>query len=189
MDYSSGKVYKITDIAYTKMYIGSTTQSLTKRFSTHKALYKMWKECKVNFTSSFELFDEFGIDNCKIELIENFSCNNREELHKKEGEHIKQNECVNKNITGRTDKEYYNDKGHIKHKERYNANKNAIIEKQKQYQKDNHSKVNEYMKQYQKKERQKSKKYDELVKVLNTDNIVRFLRGNNIDVDYFFSEI
>jgi GAF domain-containing protein len=64
---------------------------------------------------------------------------------------------------------------------------NVILEKQ--YQKDNHEKVNEYMKQYQKKERQKSKKYDELVKVLNTDNIVRLLRDNNIDVDYFFSEI
>jgi hypothetical protein len=89
MDYSSGKVYKITDIAYTKMYIGSTTQSLTKRFSTHKYNYNTWKnQKKGSWISSFELFDEFGVDNCKVELIENFSCNSREELHKKEGEHI-----------------------------------------------------------------------------------------------------
>ena len=96
MNYSNGKIYKITDNAYTKMYIGATTQSLTKRFSIHKALYKMWKASKVNFTSSFELFDEFSVDNCKIELIENVSCNSREELCRKEGEHIQKNDCVNK---------------------------------------------------------------------------------------------
>jgi hypothetical protein len=186
MDYKNSKIYKIIDIAYTKMYIGSTTQTLTKRFSTHKSLYKMWKNGKGSFLSSYELFNEFGLDNCKIELIENYSCNSREELHRKEGEYIKQNKCVNKIISGRTDKEYYKDKGNLQRKKRYKIKRNEIIEKAKQYQKDNSSKVNEYMKERQKKEREKCKKYDELMKVLNTDNIIRLLQNENIRLDYFF---
>ena len=46
------------------------------------------------------MFEEFGLDNCKIELIENFPCNNREELHAREGYHIQQTECINKATPG-----------------------------------------------------------------------------------------
>ena len=34
--------------------------------------------------------------NEEIELVENYPCNSKEELEKKEGEYIKNNECVNK---------------------------------------------------------------------------------------------
>jgi hypothetical protein len=42
-----------------------------------------------------------------IELIEEYSCENSAQLHKKEGEHIRLNGdmCVNKRIAGRTSKE------------------------------------------------------------------------------------
>ena len=38
--------------------------------------------------------------------MELFSCNSKEELHKREGEFIRENECVNKFIPGRTQAEY-----------------------------------------------------------------------------------
>jgi hypothetical protein len=41
-----------------------------------------------------------------MELSENYPCNNRQQLERKEGEYIKNNECVNKVIAGRTDLEY-----------------------------------------------------------------------------------
>jgi hypothetical protein len=44
-----------------------------------------------------------------IELVENHPCDTREQLHRKEGEHIRAKECVNKVIAGRTHKEWMNE--------------------------------------------------------------------------------
>ena len=96
VNYQDGK-YKIWDVGYTKCYIGSTCEKLSKRFSRHKSTYKDFKEKKGNFVSVFYLFEEFGIDNSKIELLENYPCKNKEELLKQEGHHQKENICVNKN--------------------------------------------------------------------------------------------
>ena len=43
------------------------------------------------FISSFDLFNEYGVENCKTELIEYFKCDSLQELRKREGEHIKNN--------------------------------------------------------------------------------------------------
>lgn len=136
MDYKNGKIYKIVDNAYTKMYIGSTTQPLCKRFWCHKSKYKKWLENKKYKISAYDLFDEFSIENCKIELIENYECNSKEELEKKEGEHIKNNNCVNKYVAGRTQAEYYVDnKLKINEKNKLNKilNKDKYKEQQKEY--------------------------------------------------------
>ena len=52
--------------------------------------------------SVFDIFDAHGIDNCKIELVEECPCESKEQLHKREGFYIQHNECVNKRIPGRT---------------------------------------------------------------------------------------
>ena len=52
----------------------------------------------------------FGIDNVIVELIEKYPCEDKEELHAREGHYIKNTECINKNIMGRTDQEYYQDR-------------------------------------------------------------------------------
>ena len=57
----------------------------------------------------FFLFDEFGIDNCKIELIENYPAESKAMLQKQEGHYIKNTYCVNKKVEGRTRKEYQED--------------------------------------------------------------------------------
>ena len=49
----------------------------------------------------FEMFDEYGVDNCKIELIENTPFNSKEEHMKIEGQHIECNDCINKKVAGR----------------------------------------------------------------------------------------
>ncbi|MBS1738546.1 MAG: GIY-YIG nuclease family protein [Bacteroidetes bacterium] len=121
MDYANGKIYQITNIDHTKCYIGSTTHSLSRRFSKHKAHYKMWQEGKFGKCTVFDLFNEYGVDNCYIDLVEAFGCKNRTELERKEGEFIKNTDCINKNIAGRTDKEYRTD------------NKQKISEYQKEY--------------------------------------------------------
>jgi hypothetical protein len=163
MDYKNGKIYKITDIAYTKMYIGSTCQPLSKRFTNHKKDYKLWKNGKRGKFTSFDLFDEFGIENCKIELIENYECNCKDELLKKEGEHIKNNDCVNKFIPCRTPKEYREankDKLKEYNKEYQQANKDKILEYQKEYYVDNKDKIKEYNNEYKQANKEKIKEYN-----------------------------
>ena len=103
--YEKGKIYQIIDVGYSKCYIGSTCESLSRRMTRHKATYKQYLNGKSNHTKSFELFDEFGFDNCKIELIEYHPCSTREELHRREGFFIKDTKCVNKLIAGRTQRE------------------------------------------------------------------------------------
>ena len=106
--YHNGKIYKIVDSSYTKQYIGSTTEKLSQRMTRHRSDYRRHLDGRrPHKMSVFDLFDEFGIENCKIELIEYYKCETREELLKCEGNHIKSNNCVNKQITGRTDREYY----------------------------------------------------------------------------------
>jgi ribosomal protein L9 len=83
------------------MYIGSTTKTLKLRLQQHI------KDSKLNkMVSSDQIIKEFGADNVKIELIEEVKCENRKELCKLEGEYIRKLECVNKNVAGRTLKEY-----------------------------------------------------------------------------------
>ena len=107
--YEKGKIYKITDLGYNKMYIGSTCENLSKRMARHRAGYNYKRKNEKKNCASFRLFDEFGIDNCKIELVENYPCSSKEELFKREGFYIQSNDCLNKLIMGRTKKDWYED--------------------------------------------------------------------------------
>ena len=60
-------------------------------------------------TSSVFLFEEYGVENCKIELIEIYPCGCKEELLRREGHYIKETDCLNKVVEGRTHKEYRQD--------------------------------------------------------------------------------
>ena len=124
--YNKSKIYKIVDNNYTKTYYGSTTQKLSQRMALHRSTYKNG----VASTSAKLLFDEFGLDNCKIELVEEVSCSSKDQLAKIEGKYIKENECVNKQIAGQTKQEYKEkNKEHTKEyiKKYYHENKDKFI--------------------------------------------------------------
>ena len=108
--YQKGKIYKITDIGYNKCYIGSTTEELSQRMARHRRKFKGFLNGgKCSHIRSYDLFNEYGVENCKIELIEYFKCDTMQELRRREGEHIKNTDCVNKRIAGRTISEYRQD--------------------------------------------------------------------------------
>ena len=73
----------------------------------HRNAYKSFNKKPRGRCSVYGLFEEFGVEMCKIELVEEHPCNNQMELRRKEGQHIQNLECVNKVIAGRTRKEYY----------------------------------------------------------------------------------
>ena len=99
MDYQNGKIYAIRSWQTDKYYIGSTTQSLSKRLSYHKKDYRAWVAHGLEYITSCEIF-KYG--DAYIELIENCPCDTKDELHKREGELIRQHitEVVNKRLPG-----------------------------------------------------------------------------------------
>ena len=70
-------------------YYGSTCESLSQRMTRHRAKYTAYLKGNITNTRSFDLFDEFGIENCKIELVENCPCNSKEELRRREGYYMR----------------------------------------------------------------------------------------------------
>lgn len=108
IDYSKGKIYKLEPISgESECYIGSTCSELDDRKKRHENQYN---DTTVHKCTSRLLFDKHGINGVKITLIEDYPCENREQLHKREGEwQVKTPNCVNKNIAGRGQKQYYQD--------------------------------------------------------------------------------
>ena len=116
-DYSLGKIYKI--VGNGKVYVGSTTRPLlSQRLAKHKSEYKCWINGKGHICSSVECITD---PDCYIELLELCPCRCIDELMKCEGKWIRELECVNRNIAGQTQKEYYE------------ANKETILQKGKAY--------------------------------------------------------
>jgi len=96
--YENGKIYLVKCKNNPKLkYVGSTFQQLEERFSLHKRD----KNC------SLYKYVNGDWDNWYIELYENYSCNNKAELDKREGEITREIGTINKNIAGRTTKEYF----------------------------------------------------------------------------------
>ena len=161
MDYQNGKIYSIRSYDTDKYYIGSTCQTLTKRLSKHKSNYRDWQNNGKGYMTSFEILK---YDDYYIELIEDFPCENKNQLHKREGELIRENknDCVNLVIPKRTLKEYKIDnKEKISQdwKKYYEKNKDALIQKQKEYRIDNKDKIKILEKAYREVNKEKKQDY------------------------------
>ena len=75
VNYENGKIYKIESYLGDMIYIGSTTKKyLSQRMDTHRSDYKRWKNGVYNFVTSFTIFEEYGIENCNIVLLELCPC-------------------------------------------------------------------------------------------------------------------
>lgn len=117
------KIYKIVDNTNDNIYIGITTQKyLCNRLSSHK--YD--KDCM-----SFEIIKN---DDYKIELIEETDDKSRERYW------IENTECVNKQIPGRTKKQWNSD----------NKDKMTAYRKKHYENKNNRDKFSQYQKKYDK---------------------------------------
>ena len=94
--YQNGKIYTIRSPNHELYYIGSTINLLNYRFQSHLK--------NDNPTTSKIII---GAGNAYIELLENYPCNNKEELNAREGALIREHitEIINKNRPSRTKRE------------------------------------------------------------------------------------
>jgi len=111
-NYALCKIYKIVSDHCELPYIGATCNPrLSTRLAGHRADAKIGRGC-----TSIEILK---YNDAQIILIEEYPCKTKDELTKRERYWIEKLDCVNKNIPGRTHKEYYE------------QNKIKILEKQK----------------------------------------------------------
>ena len=149
-DYQLGKIYKLSSPSKNLVYYGSTAQKhISTRIAGHIAEYNRYLNGKKNsnYVYSFKILE---CQDYKYELIEDYPCNNRQQLEKRESYYIKNNECVNKFIPTRTPTEYIEDnKEHVKKRRQkyYQLNQDTIKEKEKKYRELNRDTINENARQ------------------------------------------
>jgi hypothetical protein len=115
--------YKITSTNTDKVYVGSTEKDINERLQIHEAHYRLFKDGKYNYVTSFEILE---CKDYKIELLENKICESKEERDTVECKYIINTpNTVNRNLPGRTPEQYYQD------------NKQELNERHRQYYQDN----------------------------------------------------
>jgi hypothetical protein len=190
VNYNNGKIYKIESHLGDLVYIGSTTkQYLSQRMDCHRTAYKRWKNDKCRLTTSFKVFEEYGVENCSIVLIESYPCESKDELRTREGYYIKTIDCVNKNIAGRTKKQYRlenrdkymeylihyrlenRDKIIEQKKQHYQENRERLLEQKNQYRLENRDKIIEQKKQHYQENRERLLEQKKKYRLENRDKI------------------
>lgn len=129
-----GKIYIIKNSINNLLYVGSTIRELDVRMKQHmRDMYKY-----TNF-KLYKAMDQFKPDNFYINILEEFEYENIKDLRKQEGKYIKIIKPeLNKNIAGRTLKEYNDD------------NKDSLKLYRKLYYRKYRENHKEYLKQYRK---------------------------------------
>lgn len=106
--YQRGKIYRIISDQSDQVYIGSTIEkTLACRLSKHRDMHKRYLAGIHNRVTSFDILQ---YPDAQIILVENYPCQNKDELLARERHWIENTpNCVNKIIPGRTNAEYYQD--------------------------------------------------------------------------------
>jgi len=143
-DFQNGKIYKITNNINSEVYVGSTCDILRKRFNYHKQDRTKKRFAEIPL---YKLMNELGTDLFRIDLIEDYACNDKQALRQREGYWIRQIGTLNKVIAGRTMKEYRDE------------NKDKINEAAKEYREKNIEIINEKKKVFRKNHTEEIKEY------------------------------
>jgi hypothetical protein len=172
--YNNGKIYKIVCNKTNNIYIGSTIQNkLSERLASHNAHYKKWQNQNHNYVSSYEILKE---NDYYILLIENYSCDNKDQLRAREQYHIDHNDCINMRKSLRTEeqKKEYNQQWMNQniefHKDKYNetrrdkykndeAHKVKVNQRNKECYQKNKEEHNKKAKEYNEANKETIKKY------------------------------
>jgi len=95
VNYRNSKIYKLIDNTNGNIYIGSTTTSLSRRLVGHRGHYKDYLNKKSNCRR--KCISSIILDNndYRIILIEEYPCDSREQLLKKEQYYIDKFNCIN----------------------------------------------------------------------------------------------
>jgi hypothetical protein len=168
-NYQNGKIYSIRSRSCDLVYVGSTTQRLSKRFGQHKST-----SCNCRSRQIIEIGDSY------IELLESYPCLNKEELCRREGEVIRTIDCVNRYVAGRTKAEWFQDNAeHVAtyKKQYYQDNAEQIATQKKEYYQNNAEQIATQKKEYYKDNAERIKQYQQD----NAEHIVTYRKQYSQD--------
>ena len=172
VNYQNGQVYMIESLEGGCRYYGSTTTSLSQRMGKHRSE----KKCSPhkNITSKLVL----NYPDARILLVENYPCNSKTELEAREAHYIRNNECVNKQIPQRTDKEYkviwnkeHKEENSLRASEYYKEHKEVVKLRSAKYYKEHKEVVKLRASEYRKTHVEDRKEYDRLRYQNNKKNL------------------
>ena len=119
-DYKNdAKVYMVLCKTTGQRYIGSTVDTVHARIRVHKSHYRMYLENKYHHRCIFDILKHNNYD---IQLIEQYSCNNRGELCDREGFWINTLICINSKGKDTTSR-YHKNKRKFRQMQQDNYNK------------------------------------------------------------------
>ena len=145
VNYKNGKIYKILDNTNEKFYIGSTTKEyLSQRLEKHRSHYKEYLKGIVRYVSSMEIIEN---GDYKIILLENYSCDCKDELTAREQYYIDKLKC-DKMVNKYNAKGFNKEKERERHKKYYENNKEKLLEQMKGYRENNKEKIKINSKEY-----------------------------------------
>ncbi len=122
-DYKNSRIYKLVSPSGLT-YIGSTTRSLAQRKAEHKSDYVNANSTTV---TSSALFAD-SLDGVVIVLLEEFPCDNKEQLFARERHYIDTLDCVNKQLKAKPDEKKTPDQRfYARHKARVDAKHKAKV--------------------------------------------------------------
>ena len=146
----SGIIYKISSDKGPKVYYGSTTTTLAKRFGHHKT--------HMNCSSSV-LFEEYGIDNCIAETVEEVTIGS---LLERERYWIESDaNCVNIRRAWVSEEEQ-KESNRESSREYREQNKDQIKEYRREYHEQNKERSNQLNREWRERNKEKIKEYDRL---------------------------
>ena len=137
-----GRIYKLISSHTNLVYYGSTSHSLSQRWSRHKSAYKQFLAGKGNKITSFELMK---YDDAQIQLIEEVEFSSKQEMRDRERYFIEgegKETRANKHLPGLSNNES------CSNWRKKNPNYNR--EYNKRYSVENKQKRNDYLKDYHK---------------------------------------
>jgi hypothetical protein len=158
-DYSQAKIYKLQcdDGHY---YYGGTAQPLDKRFEGHTYKSKAEEDRKV-----YNHINKIGWDRVRIELVEDYPCENKRQLLLKEDEyiriHINDPLCLN-SIVAVGEEDYHHhyyqingEKMRASMKQNYIENREQRLASMKVYEEANIERLRQYRKDYAEKNKER----------------------------------
>jgi predicted GIY-YIG superfamily endonuclease len=94
---TTGRIYKIIALQGNEIYIGSTFNTIRDRFNRHRHHYREYLQQKrTKRLSVYDMFDKYSIAGCKIVLIKEYECCDRNHLEAYEQLWINKLKSINK---------------------------------------------------------------------------------------------
>lgn len=130
---ASGRIYVLRSPSTPKVYVGSTTKKITRRFQNHLSDFSRYQRGMCKYKPTFDIIQH---EDAVIELLEEISFENRQELLNRERHHLKQfvGHSVNVREPGRSIREWQNDnrdKLRANNRRHYYKHRDDILQKRR----------------------------------------------------------